>query len=131
MVNPEGCWLWQHQIDVDGYARIQLDGAQRYAHRWVWTLYRGPIPDGLELDHICRVHHCVNPDHLEPVTHQENILRGVSPTALNARKTRCVHGHELTNANLYRKKNGWACLACHREESTRYNQTRRQKKRKI
>src|SRR3546814_13148756 len=85
MISPEpnsGCWLWTGYTNGDGYGGITIgirsDGSRRFAraHRISFELYRGPIPDGLELDHKCRVRCCVNPDPREPVTHRPNVLRG-------------------------------------------------------
>jgi hypothetical protein len=101
-----GCWLWQRSIDRAGYARI---GA-RYMHREVYELHCGPIPAGLHLDHLCRVRHCVNPDHLEPVTQAENNLRAWAANQTD----RCQRGHDLANTdNVYRRKNGGRlCRPC-------------------
>lgn len=105
VIDPEtGCWLWTGRISADGYAVITRPrGSTNLVHRLLFELYRGPIPAALQLDHLCHsrdnaclggracVHRrCVNPDHLEPVTLQENIRRGV-----RARQTHCVHGHPL------------------------------------
>src|SRR6266496_2265386 len=74
------CWLWTGKTGRDGYGRIGLGGrgalVRVRAHRFAYELLIGPIPDGLQIDHLCRVRHCVNPAHLEPVTQRENILRG-------------------------------------------------------
>lgn len=69
-----GCWIWTGSIDRDGYGYLH-DGRRHNAHRWTYEKFVGPIPDGLEIDHLCRVRPCVNPDHLEPVTRLENNLR--------------------------------------------------------
>ena len=89
-------------------------GEKKFAHRIGYEQLVGPIPKGLELDHLCRVRHCVNPDHLEPVTHKENTLRGSCPAAVNARKTHCKRGHPLTDDNIARqsKTNARVCLKC-------------------
>lgn len=89
----ETCWLWRAHRLPTGYGQFYFDGQMRYAHRVAYELFVGPIPAGLTIDHLCRVRACVNPDHLEPVTNRENILRGVAPSALNARKTHCIRGH--------------------------------------
>ena len=94
----ESCWLWTAARDHRGYGefRVELPPARpAKAHRFAYETLIGPIPDGLELDHLCRVRNCVNPEHLEPVTGRVNTLRGESPAAQNARKTHCVRGHEL------------------------------------
>ncbi len=70
------------------------------AHRWIYQYMVGEIPEGWTIDHLCRNTSCVNPDHLEAVTHKENVLRGFGPTALNARKTHCKNGHLLDGDNL-------------------------------
>ena len=72
--DANGCWLWTGAL-LDGYGIVKVGGGVRRAHRVVFEFERGPIPDGLELDHLCRVRRCVNPDHLEPVTKAENIRR--------------------------------------------------------
>lgn len=70
------CWIWQLSTVGAGYGRFQVDGKKHLAHRWHYEQVHGQIPDGLELDHLCRQYRCVNPDHLEPVTHIENVRRG-------------------------------------------------------
>ena len=97
-----GCWLWDRAISQTGYGNICVDGKYRGAHRVVYEALVGPIPEGLHLDHRCRVRACVNPNHLEPVSQRENSLRGVGAAAVNARQTHCRHGHELTPENTYR-----------------------------
>lgn len=84
------------------------------AHRVAFELIRGCIPNGLVLDHLCRNRGCVNPDHLEPVTFRENIMRGVGYTAQQARKTHCRHGHEFTVENTYVWRGGRICRTCRR-----------------
>lgn len=78
VVDPDtGCWLWQGSlVQGSGYGRLCRDGVSWPAHRYFFVRANGPIPDGLVLDHLCRVRHCVNPAHLEPVTHAENCRRG-------------------------------------------------------
>src|SRR4051812_29221215 len=93
---PDGCWLWQGHIDAGGYAYIKHEGVNRRAHKVAYEYYIGKVPEGLHLDHLCRVRHCVNPLHLEPVTPRENVVvRGIGCSAANARKTHCDHGHEF------------------------------------
>lgn len=112
-----GCWLWTSTLD-NGYGSINLkiDGRQRnrMAHRLAYEEIIGPIPEGLELDHLCRVPRCVNPAHLEPVTHVENTMRGFSPLAVKARQTHCHRGHEFTAANTYRAGSSRKCRECKR-----------------
>jgi hypothetical protein len=87
------------------------------AHRAVYEHVYGFLPKDRYIDHLCKVKCCVNPDHLEAVTHRENTMRSDGPSAINARKTHCIRGHELTPDNIKQdKRNNWrACLRCHRE----------------
>lgn len=76
LVNENGCWIWQRSLGEKGYGVVRVDGRLVGAHKAYWERENGPVPDGLELDHLCRVRKCVNPAHLEPVTHRENVRRG-------------------------------------------------------
>jgi hypothetical protein len=102
-----GCWEWTAAKYKDGYGNFRFDEHNHRAHRLSYEYLVGPIPAGLVIDHLCRNIVCVNPDHLEPVTPRENILRGQTLPAANARKTHCAHGHPLSGPNLYLEpKNG-------------------------
>lgn len=116
------CWVWTGDTSSSGYGRFYLLGRQMASHVVSWWWANGPVPEGLELDHLCRVRACCNPEHLEPVTHRENIMRSASPPATNARKTHCVHGHEFTVTNTYITSQGYrSCRTCHRDrERERY-----------
>ena len=81
----ESCWLWTGAKTAEGYGEIKIDRRMHYTHRWAYEFCVGPIPEGLTIDHLCRVRHCMNPDHLEVVTRKENILRGESPAAQHER----------------------------------------------
>lgn len=123
IVQENGCHTWLGCQLPLGYGRVSIDGAPDYAHRVRYEREIGPIPEGMELDHICRNAACCNPQHLEPVTHRENVLRGNSPTAANALKTHCSKGHPLSGDNLcpYNKKRGYrTCLICKRERNRIY-----------
>lgn len=112
-----GCWLWTASRTPKGYGRVRLSHPRRMmesAHRVVYELLVGPIPDGREIDHLCRVRHCVNPSHLQPVEQRTNLLRGISPCAINGRKTHCIRGHPLSGPNLRLVKLGRGCRACKR-----------------
>jgi hypothetical protein len=99
------CWLWGKCITSGGYGRLKVGGRTVLAHRVAYELEVGPIPDGLQLDHVrargCANKHCVNPAHLEPVTPGLNTRRGTAPAATNARKIRCKRGHAFTPENTY------------------------------
>jgi hypothetical protein len=122
----DSCWLWTGWQSEYGYGKFQRDdGAKVMAHRFAYEEVKGPIPEGLVLDHLCRVQTCVNPEHLEPVTNAENILRGESPSAKNARRSLCIRGHRLTP----RKGTSWReCKTClsrwHAERSKRRVRTK-------
>ena len=105
-VSPEpnsGCWLWTGSWNSAGYGRVKLAGRDNLrAHRITYTTLVGPVPPGLELDHLCRVRCCCNPAHLEPVTHRENLIRGIGPKLTKESRaaiTHCPYGHEYTVAN--------------------------------
>lgn len=114
----DGCWLWTGQRSKDGYGRFWVSSnptVRVRAHRWAYEHANGPIPDDLPLDHLCRTLLCVKPSHLEVVTHRQNILRGVGPSAKAAAQTHCIHGHPFDEANTRITPAGArACRACHR-----------------
>jgi hypothetical protein len=111
------CWEWTASRHPSGYGQIawRTDGKSlpRRAHRVAWELLVGSIPDGMELDHLCRNPACVNPDHLEVVTHRENMRRGMGVFGINARKTHCNSGHRLDEDNTIREPGGTRrCRTC-------------------
>ncbi len=114
-ISPEpnsGCWLWLGYLHPAGYGRIvNPDGTTTGAHRAIYEELVRLIPDGLQLDHLCRVRCCVNPQHLEPVTCGENIRRGETGKN-NGDKTHCKYGHEYTPANTVISKDGRSCRTC-------------------
>lgn len=114
-IESDGRWEWTAAHSRRGYAQFQAASYQnRGAHVVLYELLVGPVPDGLELDHICRNHGCVNPFHLEAVTHKINLLRGKAPAAINARKTHGDCGHPLFGENLYLWRGRRECLTCRR-----------------
>lgn len=117
----ESCWLWSGGTFTQGYGRFDIgsrtDGTRRSvkAHRFAYEAVRGPVPDGLVIDHLCRVRNCVNPAHLEAVTSRINILRGVGVAPQNAAKTECPNGHPYEGPNLRVQPSGSRyCFACKR-----------------
>lgn len=118
-IDPAGCWLWQGYVRPDGYAAYGKP--RRFAHRLAFEAFRGPVPEGLELDHLCRVRSCVNPAHLEAVTHRENLSRGPSTNWIPARTGACLRGHRRTEGTSYRTPAGAVqCRICRRETEQRY-----------
>ena len=121
------CLLWpESSLDRDGYGRFWVDGRVVPAHRWSYEQKHGPIPAGLELDHLCTVRRCVADDHLDAVDHRTNVLRSNGPSAINARRTACKAGHDLTDpANVHvsfppSHPNGMRkCRACARDRTRR------------
>lgn len=108
------CWLWTRCLSRAGYGQIRLHGATQYTHRWAYTQLVGPIPEGLELDHLCRNFACMNPSHLEAVTHKENMVRA-------QQKIVCCRGHTYDQANTWMSRYGHRqCKACNRERHLRY-----------
>ena len=128
-IHPEpnsGCWIWLGTINpTGGYPQIWANGKTVYAHVLIYEMIKGPIPEGLQLDHLCRVRCCVNPHHLEPVTARENMNRGNPYFIRNRNKTHCIYGHEFTIANTIRGRGGRReCRECKRRVSVeRYYRT--------
>lgn len=124
-VTESGCWIWMGEIAKShGYGIVngkQLDGSKRrqYAHRVFYERFKEKIPEMFTIDHLCRVHCCVNPDHLEAVTRGENVLRGCGVAAIHARKTHCSNGHPFTPENTYLAKRKYGlnrqCRTCRTE----------------
>ena len=99
-VRQEGdCWIWHGHVSSNGYGSLRVGARWVGVHRYVYILTRGPLPDGLVIDHLCRQPRCVNPAHLEPVPHRINVLRGESFSAVYARRMHCKHGHVYTSEN--------------------------------
>lgn len=123
-----GCWLWTGGIDKSGYGLTKVyssDGTRKTvaAHRVLYQMNRGPIPTGLEIDHLCRVRCCVNPAHLEPVTRSVNIRRGLVPEIIRARArliTHCPQDHEYTPENTRIRRGKRECKICANIRSCAY-----------
>jgi hypothetical protein len=108
-----GCWLWCGSIAPSGYGQLGINKVMQYAHRLAYEQFRGPIPEGLDLDHLCRVRHCINPDHLEPVTRAENNRRAA---LYRTRPTTCPKGHPYNEENTSKRADGLRkCLTCRRK----------------
>jgi len=111
----EGCWEWDHSRLNNGYGKFGAGKKQYLAHRYAWELFRGPIPEDMQIDHLCRNRGCVNPDHMRVVTLKENVLAGIGITALNAKKTHCPQGHPYDAENTYRGVKGERkCRECNK-----------------
>lgn len=113
--DANGCWIWTAQIDRYGYGQTSVKRKKTRAHRATYELYRGAIPAGLQIDHLCRVRACCNPDHLEAVTCKENIRRS------SRIKPHCPQGHPYSGDNLILSKEGYrSCRVCARMFSRTY-----------
>ena len=125
-----GCWIWLKPIDRYGYGVFSFGGRRMKAHQFAYEFYKGTIPSELEPDHKCRVRCCVNPEHMEPVTHRENTMRGVSSAAINGRKTHCKQGHAYDNHNtrLDAKSGFRNCRACNRIAAAHSRERKRKAK---
>lgn len=122
IVDPDGCWLWQGSTNGKGYGHIRSDmgGPIVAVHRVAYEHHHGPIPAGLEIDHLCKVRNCVRPDHLEAVTHAENVAR------TDRRATHCKHGHPFSPDNTKLDKRGMqTCRTCGRERMRAWRAARR------
>lgn len=109
------CWVWNKGRFSSGYGALYVGSNNKPAHRIGYELLIGPIPEGLELDHLCRNRPCVNPWHMEAVTHEENVRRGEAFNAIANFNNVCVRGHQLTDWNVYVKRDGRRqCKACHK-----------------
>ena len=106
------CWVWTASQAGKGYG-VFWDGVRQvYAHRFAFESVHGTIEPRLQIDHLCRVHNCVNPEHLEVVTNRENVLRGQHPSMVIHRAQRCARGHPYTTENVSNRTNDRHCRIC-------------------
>lgn len=117
VVRGDGCWAWKGAHDRRGYGVAWVSpGQRRMAHRVAYELTSGPVPAGLELDHLCRNPGCVRPDHLEPVTHWENLMRSpITLAAKHAAVTHCPQGHSYDEHGVRESDGKRRCKVCRRE----------------
>lgn len=110
----DDCHLWRGAVDEYGYGKVRTpNGATTGCHIVAWELATGnAVPEGWHVDHLCRIRRCCNADHLEAVPHAENVLRGESFSARNARKTHCPRGHEYTEDNIRWHSGRRECRTC-------------------
>lgn len=126
ITNVRGCWVWVAARNPAGYGVFGVTSHKTVlAHRWSYERFKEKIPGGLVIDHLCRNPRCVNPDHLEPVTHLENVRRGITAT-----RTHCRRGHEFTDENTYRVpgtgyRRCWACIRLGYPDSYRRRRERK------
>lgn len=122
---PTPCWVWQQAIASNGYGVSWYRGRYCSAHRRVYQELVGPIPEGLQIDHLCDVRACVNPDHMRVCTSRENVLRSpIAPSAINARRTHCVNGHSLDDCYV-RPDGRRRCRTCEQDRSREYQRAKR------
>ena len=120
VLKTDGCWSWTASRDR-GYGRFWVGKKLFWVHRLSHEVFKGPIPAGLQIDHLCRNRSCVNPDHLEAVTARVNTLRSGSTSAVNARKVACIRNHGFTAENTYvwAKDGTRRCRTCDKEREKR------------
>lgn len=120
-MGPNGCIVYTGYVTPEGYGQVADNRTTYRAHRLAYAQMVGPIPDGLQLDHLCRNRRCINPNHLEPVTARVNTLRGETRAARNLAKTHCPKGTPLIEGNIVKTKtSGRSCLICSRERNRAY-----------
>lgn len=115
-----GCWVWTAAIGNHGYGVFGLGSKTVLAHRWAYVDCNGSIPDGYEVDHLCKNRACVRPDHLEAVPQAVNNARSNSLSASSARKSHCINGHLLDGENTYRYGSSRYCRSCKRVRDASY-----------
>ncbi len=122
-IKKNGCWIYTRSKNKKGYGRLSAWGKLSLAHRISYIVFKGEIPNGKYLDHLCRNRSCINPNHLEPVTNRENILRGIGIAAINYRKKKCTFGHKFDKKNtLVRPDGRRQCINCKKRQMEEYNQ---------
>lgn len=126
---PTGCWEWPDGKN-NGYGFVSIGGRNLRVHCLTYEHFVGPVPEGMVLDHLCRNRACANFEHLEPVTHRQNILRGAGATAVAARKTHCPTGHAYDEGNTYVCRKGYRhCRACRLARGASDKRRERERKR--
>lgn len=121
-----GCWNWIGHIEKNGYGRFCYKGKSKWAHRCAYQIIVGEIPSGLELDHLCKNTRCVNPNHLEPVSHRENMKRaGFVLAKLHKAKTHCPQGHPYSGVNLVVWNNQRFCRICQTKYKRNYEESKK------
>lgn len=121
-ITRAGCWLWKKYRDRNGYGRVQVDHKNKWVHRFSYEHFVGPIPEGLQIDHLCRTPLCINPEHLEAVTPLENTRRGRG----HGKETHCPRGHPYDEVNTYVTPVGRRqCRVCRREWIARWRQAKK------
>ena len=120
----DGCHVWTGATTSSGYGTVTRLGRSIMTHRVAYELMFGSIPEPLVIDHLCRNRLCANPRHMEPVTSGENVLRGVSPSARNARMTECDLGHSFDDENTYVARGRRHCRTCRRDYMAAYYKQR-------
>jgi len=120
-VSATGCWLWAGHTNDNGYSLVRRAGRQLSAHRWNWEQSNGPIPKNLEVNHKCRVRNCINPEHLELLTHAENIRFSADL------KTTCAQGHPYDKVEIDRGYRSRSCSICQKEYDRKYREANRER----
>ena len=126
----DDCWLWEGCTNGRGYGVLNIGKKQFRAHRAAYEVWVDEIPEGLTLDHLCKVTLCCNPAHLEPVTAVENVRRGDGPAMLFARAKTCVNGHPFDSTRRVGDKVYRDCSVCRKARGRKYDAKRRPRRRR-
>lgn len=123
-MQPNGCWIWKGSQNGNGYGELRFGKQKKYTHRLTYELFNGSIPEGYQIDHLCRTPSCINPSHLEAVIPSVNVQRAM-PYRKDTSKTCCVNGHDLSDSYVRHDGKGRNCRLCNLKRVKEYQARKR------